>query len=490
MRPRPRLVIASIATALGLSLLGTTATTAAGAQGGPRYTPGAPGVGDDYFPYAGNGGYDVQHYDLRLHYRPPTDTSVPEEELRGRLTGLATLTLRATQDLSSLNLDLRRLDVKWVEVDGKRARFAQIQDDADRRWEVTIRLRPKLKAGETARVAVKYGGATTRPTDLEGAHYGWVTTADGAIVVNEPEGAMTWYPVSDHPTDKASYSFAITVPEGVTAVANGLPTRDPVTRNGATRWFWNAPDPQASYLSTVTVGDFDLRRTYYSAGGVPIIDAVDEDVTGRALRITNAALAEQPRMIDYFASLFGPYPFVAAGAIVDDDSVGYALETQTRPVYSEAADEGTVAHEIAHQWLGNSVSPERWQDIWLNEGWATYASWLWSEHDGDTTAQEYFDWVMSIPADDEFWDTVVADPGASHLFADAVYLRGAAALHALRAMLGDEDFFAGAREWLRRYENGSATTEEFVDVYEDVSGHELDDFFDTWLREPTKPTRR
>ena len=488
MTSRSRLLVGMVAAVTGLSLAGAPATTAAGSSGDSRFTRGAPGVGDEYFPYAGNGGYDVRHYHLKLRYRPPVDRSVPEDDLRGRLRGVATLRLRATEDLSSFNLDLRGLDVKRVRVNGDRAGFVQVQDDERRRWEVRVWPRPRLKEGARATVVVRYGGATTRPQDVEDALYGWVTTPDGALVANEPEAAMTWYPVSDHPTDKATYRYRITVPKGTTAVANGLPERRPITRRGTTTWFWRAPDPQASYLSTASIGDFVLRRDLRNPSGVPILNAVDADLTPENLATTNASLAEQPRMIDYFESLFGPYPFVAFGAIVDDDSVGYALETQTRPVYSEVAEEGTVAHELAHQWLGNSVSPRRWQDIWLNEGWATYASWLWGEHDGDATVQEQFEGVMAIPADDEFWDVVIADPGPTHLFTGAVYDRGAAALHALRTTIGDDDFFAGVREWLQRYENDSATTEQFIDVYEDVSGQELSAFFDVWLREPAKPT--
>ena len=481
-------LLGPLVVALGASMVAAPTTSAADSHDGPRFVRGAPGVGDEYFPYAGNGGYDVQHYRLRLRYQPPADPTVREDELRGRLQGVATIRLKATRNLRAFNLDLRGLDVKRVRVDGEPADFAQVRDSAYRRWEVIVRPRPMLEKGAVAKVTVKYGGATSRPTDLEGALYGWVTTADGAIVVNEPDGAMTWYPVSDHPTDKATYSFRVTVPKGLTAVANGLPARKPITRKGATTWFWDAPDLQASYLSTVTIGDFVMRPTYRSRSGVPILDAVDADLPAEALAVTDAALAEQRRMLGYFESVFGPYPFVAFGAIVDDDSVGYALETQTRPVYSGAADELTVAHELAHQWLGNSVSPERWRDIWLNEGWATYASWLWSERDGGTTANEYYDEVMAIPADDEFWDVVVADPGASHLFAWAVYDRGAAALHALRVLVGEEDFFAGVNEWLARYEDGAATTEEFIDVYEDVSGRDLDAFFEEWIGEPGRPT--
>ena len=128
-----------------------------------------------------------------------------------------------------------------AEVDG--AAFWHVQNDADRKWELTIQPRPKLKKGQTARVVITYGGTTTRPLDIEEALYGWVTTRDGAMVVSEPDGSMTWYPVSDHPRDKATYSFAITVPQGKVAVANGLPTKDPVTTGGKTTWFWERAGP-------------------------------------------------------------------------------------------------------------------------------------------------------------------------------------------------------------------------------------------------------
>jgi aminopeptidase N len=450
-------------------------------------------------PRAGNGGYDVLSYDLDLTYKPPAPDPAP---LTGDLKGVAEIILVATQDLARFNLDLRGMNVENVTVDGKSATavappapgaevegsaYCHVQDDAVRVWELTIQPRLKLKKGHRARVIITYGGETTRPTDIEGALYGWVTTRDGAMVVGQPEGSMTWYPVSDHPTDKATYQFAIAVPEGKVAVANGREGRNPITKRGWTTWFWKAPDAQASYLTTASVGDYELRRSK-TPGGVPIIDAVDDALTPPNLATTNASLALQPDMIDFLEDTFVRYPFVAFGSIVDDDSVGYALETQTRPVYSRVAREGTVLHELAHQWFGNAVSPERWQDIWLNEGWATYAEWLWSEHTGGDTAQENFDAVLAQPADDDFWTTVVADPGPFGLFLAPIYDRGAATLHALRLKVGDEAFFAGARQWLERYNDSTGTTEDFQAVYEKVSGQDLDAFFDEWVRTPEKPT--
>jgi aminopeptidase N len=474
-----------------LAVLGAAAAT-------PQYTVGAAGAGDAYFPYAGNGGFDVQRYDLDLEYEPPDPAPAP---LVGHLDGVATIDLVATQSLDRFNLDLRGLDVESVTVNGKPAMevapppagtkvdgaaYWQVQDDAQRLWELVIQPRPKLKRGSTAKVVIAYAGNTTRPVDIEGALYGWVTTRDGAMVLGEPEGSMTWYPVNDHPTDKATYTFEITVPEGKTAVANGLQARDPITANGRTTWYWDAPDAQASFLTTASVGDFDLSYSE-TDGGLPIVDAIDDDLTLPNRATTDASLALQPAMIDFFQSSFSAYPFNSYGSIVDDDTVGYSLPAQTRPVYSRVARESTVAHELAHQWFGNAVSPQRWQDMWLTIGWATYAEWMWGEEQGRATAEEQFDDVMAIPADDTFWDTVIADPGPLGLFLAPMYDRGAAALQALRVKVGDVAFFAGARLWLERYDDADGTTEDFEAVYEEVSGQSLSTFFDVWLRTPAKP---
>ncbi|ACL38184.1 Peptidase M1 membrane alanine aminopeptidase [Pseudarthrobacter chlorophenolicus A6] len=484
---KARRIAAAAAALLTAAALGISPAQAA-PQSGARYGPGAAGSGDSYFPNAGNGGYDVLHYGLDLHYTPPSGAGGA-----GNLTAEASITLRATQDLDALNFDLRGLTVTAVDVDGKDVNrgagaleWTQVQDDANRRWELTVGLRPKLKEGQKATITISYGGATGRPQDTTGALYGWVTTPDGAIVVNEPDGAPTWFPVNDDPEDKATYSFRITVPEGKTAVANGLPGGDPETQAGWTTWSWEAAGPMASYLATASVGDFTLSYGE-GPGGLPIINAVDTGVTGSALVTTDAALALQPEMIRYLSDLFGPYPFEAFGAIVDDDSVDYALETQTRPVYSGVAGEDTVAHELGHQWFGNSVSPADWKDIWLNEGWATYVEWLWAEHQGKATlAQQFTDTVAELDSKN-LWGLDISDPGRDNLFAEQVYRRGAITLHALRARIGDTAFFAGATEWLDRYGNSSATTRDFEKVMEEASGQQLDAFFNDWLREGNRP---
>ncbi len=461
-----------VAAATGAAVLLSLTALHPGQAAPPRFQPGAPGIGDAYFPASGNGGYDVKHYDLDIRYRPPAAEPAP---LEGQMRARARILMRTTQNLSRFNLDLRDLEARRVTVNGERAAFEQ------KDGELVISPRSTLLSGSRVVVKVWYGGTTGRPTDIGGDSYGWFTTRDGAIVVNEPDGAPTWFPSNDHPRDKASFSFDVTVPRGHVAVANGL-LKGRSTERGWTTWSWRAADQMATYLATASVGNYDLRF-YPGPDGLPIIDAVDKDLGPEA----DDGLEQQTEMLAFFQRLFGRYPFVSYGAIVDDDSVGYALETQTRPIYSSRARESTVAHELAHQWFGNAVSPNRWQDIWLNEGWATYLSWMWSERDGGQTAQEHFEEVMVTPDDDGLWTRLMSDPGASGLFSDTVYDRGAATLHALRREIGDREFVRLGRAWVRRHDDGTATTEQFVTLAERVSGRDLGDFFDTWVYTTGKP---
>jgi len=206
------------------------------------------------------------------------------------------------------------------------------------------------------------------------------------------------------------------------------------------------------------------------------------------------AFARQPEIIDFLSDNFGEYPFSAAGGIVDDaPGLGFALENQTRPIYSSGFfdnpvnGDSVVVHELAHQWVGDSLALERWQHIWLNEGFATYAEWLWSDREGLGTAQEIFDFFAGIPADDPFWALTIGDPGPDSLFDFAVYGRGALTLHALRTEVGDDDFFRILRQWVRSQEGGNVTTDEFVALAERVSGKALSGLFDVWLFTAEKP---
>ena len=673
-----RKVLGILFAALLTTLLVTPSAATAGSRQAP--TPGAPGIGDPYYPGDGNGGYDVAHYDLKIAYAPDTD----------RLEGRATITARATQSLSAFNLDLNGLTVSSVRVDGRSARWSHVGD------ELTVTPRHPLAKRSRFQVQVTYGGVPRVLDEPALGLAGVFPTDDGALNVGQPNVADTWFPVNDHPLDKASYRFEVTVPRGLEVVANGRLAGVAHHRSTVT-WTWVAKDPMASYLATATIGQFNLdhRRvdgisywdaidpslylqpeprtgdryaitggdnsaykrlsrvisvpagggelsfqvarnteptwdhffvearavgtdawttlpdlnghttrdtgnscpswlalhpflTHYQtadgAGGcapagttgqwnaasgasqgyeqwrldlaayagrqveVALSLASDESVAFNGVYVDDivgpggsgstsfeadadpldgwavpgapsgspgnvgdwrtaseaagtstgenaeAALAREPEVIEFLSSILGPYPFDESGGIVDNDpGIGFALENQTRPVYAQdwfvqpGDNTSVVAHELAHQWVGDDLALEAWQHIWLNEGFATYMEWLWSQESGYATAQEFFDFYTSLPDDDPFWATTIGDPGPDDIFDGRVYDRGATTLHALRLEIGDASFFRLLKRWTAMQSGGNVRTSEFIALAERVSGRQLDAFFTAWLFTPQRP---
>ncbi|MFI6039461.1 M1 family metallopeptidase [Streptomyces sp. NPDC051315] len=428
---------------------------------------GTPGVGDPYFPLAGNGGYHVDHYDLTLRYDPDSR----------RLDGKAVLTARATQRLTRFDLDLHGLKVTGLTVD--RARAAHRRDGQ----ELVVTPPRALDKGRRFRVTVTYAGTPGPVTDPDGSLDGWIPTDDGAFVAAEPQGAMTWFPANNHPTDKSAYDFALTVPEGRTAVANGV-LLGRRTAHGRTTFRWRQTEPMAAYLATATIGRFEVEQ-YTTRDGTEVYNAVDP----REATAAAPVLKRLPSVLEWGSALFGRYPYRAAGAIVDRaPQAGYALETQTRPVYDRAPDLSTLVHESAHQWFGDSVSLTSWKEIWLNEGLATYTEWLYAEQHGGDSAQRAFDALYDTPADDDLWAFPPGDPGSgAHLFGTPVYARGAMALHALRTAVGDRAFVRVLRDWARTHRHGNGTTAQFERLAERVTGRELSALLRTWLYARGKP---
>jgi aminopeptidase N len=452
--------------ALVVPLVVVAAAFAVASAAAAAFTPGADGVGDPFFPQAGNGGYDVAHYSLKLDYDPSTHV----------LTGSATVRATATQNLSRFDLDLRGFTVSGLTVNGVAASFTRSGQ------ELVITPAAGLVQGKTFTVAVDYAGVPEVITDPDTSIEGWVPTADGAFVVGEPQGSPGWYPVNDAPFDKATFDFAITVPAGNTAMANGVLVSK-TTAGGKTTWVWRESKPMAPYLATATNGRFDL--TQYTTAGIPAYVAVDPTLNSANV------LRKLPEIVDFYSSIYGSYPFDAVGAIVDDaKNVGYSLETQTKPNFDRVPDETTLAHELSHMWYGDSVTLTQWPDIWLHEGFATWSEWIWSEHSGNKTAQKYFDNLYNTPPQDiRFWTPPPGNPGTPvFLFNGTIYYRGAMTLQALRVKVGDFAFFRIMRDWATQNRYGNATTPQFVALAERDSGMELDHFFDVWLYQPDKPT--
>ena len=426
---------------------------------------GATGVGDPYYPDAGNAGYDVTHYDLDLTWHP-------DEQ---RMDGVATISATATDDLDAFSLDAVDLDIASVTVDGE----AATAEPTGTRDLVVTPAEP-VRGGDDLTVVVTYEAA---PHTLAGVDFlspGWLSDGEEVYVAFEPHGAATLFPSNDHPSDKAAYTFRVTVPQHLDVATNGL-LRESVPGPGVTTWVYEAPDQMATYLVQLVIADLDVVE---SAGpnGLPIRHAVDADVGGLA----DGPVALTGEMIDVYDDLFGPYPFVAYGIVVVDEPLGYALETQTLSLFGTdaASSESVLAHELAHQWFGNAVSPATWQDIWLNEGFATYAELLWQEHRGvggpDDLADAYRRGSSRL-------DLPPADPGAEQLFAPSVYDRGALTLYVLDETVGRDAFLAILRTWVQRHDDSSASTADFEALAEEVSGQELTPMFDAWLRAPEMP---
>ncbi|MBW8487135.1 M1 family metallopeptidase [Actinomadura parmotrematis] len=465
---------------------------AASAAARPHYTPGAEGVGDAYFPLEGNGGYDARHYSLKLAYDPDYD----------QLDGTVTLTARATQDLSRFDLDLSGMDVARVKVNGKRASFTR------KGQELVITPAKGLRENSRFTVEIAYGGVPQTIVGspiVFGSPYGFLHTPDGAFVGGEPNGASTWFPVNDHPSDKATYDYTVTVPKGLTVVANGLPggKRTGVTafsrraaKAPSDTFTWRENRPMASYLTTIDIGKWTVKEGR-TPGGLNNYVAVDPTL-----------LAAQPTAVDFFYDTtaqatdlwndtFGAYPFETTGAIADDaryndQPLGFSLETQSKPVYSAVRSTGTIAHELAHQWFGDAVSPQRWKDVWLNESFATWAQWWWAEKNGGRTVADqarltYNARVYPDPAGNPFWSVKTADPQRDTMFNQRVYSGGGMALQFLREKIGDEKFFTLLRTWYKQHRYGNATSEQFVALSQQVSGQDLTAFWNAWIYSTTKP---
>jgi aminopeptidase N len=290
---------------------------------------------------------------------------------------------------------------------------------------------------------------------------GWEPLEEGSLVASQPIGAPSWFPCDDHPAGKASYRMTVTAPSPFTVVANGV-LESRTIRASTTTWVYEQAEPMASYLATVQIGLYEsldipgaTRAPLWAVVPPRLLERCDQD------------FGRQPGMMALFEECFGPYPFQEYGVVVTDADLDVPVEAQglsvfgTNHVDGRRGHERLVAHELAHQWFGNCLTVADWRHIWLNEGFAKYAEWLWSQECGGPPAR-----AMAARAHALLGglrqDLRVADPGVRYLFDDRVYERGALTLHAVRTSLGDEGFFALLREWTAAHRHSTVTTDAFT----------------------------
>lgn len=419
------------------------------------------GAGDAYYPTDGNSGYDVKLYDLAITYDPSSK----------KLDGVATITASASEDLSRFNLDLEGLKVSAVSVGGQPAKFAQEGDH-----ELVITPSAPLAKGKPFTAVVTYGGNPTAINDASLGRSGWqISSTGGAFAAGEPHSATTWFPANDTPRDKAALKIAARVPDGWSAVSNGL--EGPVTRDGGwTTFTWSEETPLATYLATVAIDKFEIVRGKLPSG-TPVLDAYAPGTSAQKKPLQ----ARLPEILGYLETKFGPYPQRAAGSIWVADQIGFSLETQTRPIFASWADLETVVHENAHQWFGDSVTISSWADICLNECLASYSQWLWLEKDGTNLDERYRGRVEEMRGRSSFWAPKLYDMGKGNEFR-GVYDKGIMAMHALRKQVGDEVFFKALQSWTSTHRNGNASWPDFENHFKQASGQQLDGFFTAWFR--------
>jgi aminopeptidase N len=382
-----------------------------------------------------------------------------------------------------------------VLVDGQAASFRQ------QPGKLIVTPPQGIPAATTFETTVAYASPITAYTDPDGSSEGWVPTSDGAFVVNEPVGTMSWFPNNNVPTDKATYDLRITVPGSLEVLGNGRLASNTLGADGRRTWHWADSEPTASYLVTATNGEFDFTPPDETKPA-PAYYAVDSSYNPAQKTQMMSDLGQTPAIVDFYAGFLStPYPFDAMGGVIDKSNVGYALETQTKPMYavSSSVDPtspglATISHELAHQWFGDDVSPATWSDIWLNEGPAEFFSWLWQERASGTpgpTTQERFDTNYASPA--MSWDVPpAAPPTAADMFdSDAMYTRGAMVMEALREIAGEDKFRMVLAKYLAAHRYGNASTKQFIDLWKSDSGKDparLDAFFKQWLYGTEKPT--
>ena len=464
---RPAGSAASFAATRISSLTASLALIVGGSLAAPPATAvptehGTAGIGDSYFPLDGNGGYEVAGYKIRNRYRFTTK----------HLSGHTTLTVRATQDLSTFSLDFL-LPVDRVRIDGR-----TVPHSRPRPHEVRVAPPTTIAAGERFRVRVDYAGFPARK--WYAGESNWLADRHEVVAMNQPHMAPWWFPANDHPADKARMDVAITVPRGNQVFANGRPVSRRLHGNLVTRR-WVAREPMATYLAMFAAGKFRVRTGV--SDGLPWRAVVSERLSSSQLRSNMRLMRRTPGVVAGLEKDLGDYPFAQVGGLVTSLDVGFALENQTIPTYPAVGSGFTwlVVHEVAHQWFGDSVALRRWRDIWLNEGAATFMELRWQERHNGRSADSWLRDAYDTPSLGSFWDLPIGNPGANRIFDHRIYERGAMTFQALRNRVGEDDFWAILQQWVADHRNGHGTRAAFQKLAEDVSDEELDGFFDAWL---------
>ena len=418
--------------------------------------------------------FDVTKYLVSLDFDEAAET------IAGSVSMTATSLVNGLQ-LVELNL-LDNMVVSIVTVAAWGQAFSH-QNDI-----LTITLTDAVDVGESFTVKINYSGS---PTSSGFGSFGWNKYnpgGEGEAVwsLSEPNGARNWWPCKDRPDDKAIVEEHWIVRSDWIATGNGVLLGVDSVLGGKKRYRWRATHPLTTYLVSVAASNYStFSHTYtpLAGGSMPI----DYYVYSEDFADAQISFSETAAMIGFYAQTFGEYPFIEDKYGMSAFPFGGAMEHSTNTSYGYWLINGghnydyINAHEISHQWFGDSISPETWLDIWLNEGFASYCEALWFEHlNGFTGLKNY----MSTLYRDSFAGPVY-DP--DQLFSVTVYNKGAWVLHMMRGVMGDVAFFQSLRTWYEAREDDIANTAQFQANQEAHHGSSLDWFFQEWVYGENRP---
>jgi aminopeptidase N len=472
----PVFLLLLLATPLGIALAVRSARLSEPTEPGPApasASSGEAGAGDPYFPDYGSSGYDAIKYAISVSFDPT----------KGEISGTTTITARATKDLTSFYYDLV-LQTSSVTIGGQPAGV-----DQEGLRDVKITPVTPIKAGTVFEARVDYSGNPAKIKSPRGRP--WSVTNQEWTAAGEPESAAWWYPSNDHPGDPALMDVSVRVPAEMEVVSVGrLVSRDADRQPDTATWHWMCEQPMATYLNFVSIGQYEIRQS--TVDDLQAVYAVSEQLSSADRERAFAAMERSPAILRTFENWFGPYPFTEIGGVLPAHQFGFGgLETQTRPVYDAESllDDrfapGLVAHELGHMWFGDHVTVRQWNDIFNNEGYASWAQWAYADASGGEKLNDHLERAYQATKDEPaFWKVTMIDPGADHLF-DAVYTRGPMLLQALRNRIGDRAFFRLAREWAQ--DPGSRSTEEWIVKAQSVTTIDLAPFFAAWVMGTTPP---
>lgn len=426
---------------------------------------------DSYTGVDFNLGFEVTHYDLDLTYRVEPNL----------LQGEAVLHIRALEALDKLTLDLggamvaRRITAKHA------PRVAKFRLSGGK---LRLNFADVIAEGQEFELCIRYGGAP-RPLRTPWGDIGWEETESGSLVASQPNGAPSWFPCDDTPSAKATYDIRITADDPFVVISNGKLVSRRRAGGSMTRWHYRVKHPMATYLATVQVGEYI---------DIPLGPNVRAWAPARLKQVVLEEFAQQQEMVDFYSALFGHYPFADYQVVITDDELEIPLEAQGMSIFGsnhvkgDHAFERLIAHELSHQWFGNSVGLSEWKDIWLNEGFACYCEWLWFEHAHGRPAHESARSHYQVLARKK-QDILLSDPGTHDMFDDRVYKRGALTVHALRRLLGDELFFLTVREYLSAAQHSTVTPDDLISRLRAVAvdPSAVDALLDEWLNHEALP---